>query len=47
MTGGKRIVAVMAEVHDETGALVAQAQGGFQYFRGHEHRDGVAAVTKA
>jgi uncharacterized protein (TIGR00369 family) len=45
VTGGKRIVAVAGAVYDETDTLVAQAQGSFQYFRGHEHRDGVAAAT--
>jgi uncharacterized protein (TIGR00369 family) len=44
--GGRRTVAVAADLTDETGSLIAQAQGSFQYFTGHEHRDGVAVPVE-
>lgn len=42
VTGGKRIVAVAGEVGDAEGTVVAQAQGNFQYLRGHERREGLS-----
>jgi uncharacterized protein (TIGR00369 family) len=45
--GGRRIFSVVAEVYDDTGALVAHALGMFRYRSGSENPDGVPAEVAA
>jgi len=41
-----RVATCEAEVRDQSGTVLAVAQGSFRYARGSEHLDGVARVTR-